>query len=48
MNAPLLGVLHASDRNGGFVARFDVTHWPVVVGRALTSDLVLEDSHVAA
>ncbi|HYW55330.1 MAG TPA: FHA domain-containing protein [Polaromonas sp.] len=48
MTAPLLGVLHATDRNGAFVARLDVTHWPVTVGRALTADLVLDDSHVAA
>ncbi len=48
MSGPLLGVLQATDRNGAFVARLDVTRWPVTVGRALTADLVLDDSHVAA
>jgi hypothetical protein len=45
--APILGLLQATDRNGAVVARLDVRHWPVTVGRALTADLVLDDSHVA-
>lgn len=43
----ILGLLQATDRNGASVARLDVRHWPVTVGRALTADLVLDDSHVA-
>lgn len=45
---PMLGLLQATDRNGAVVARLEVRHWPVTVGRALTADLVLDDSHVAA
>jgi hypothetical protein len=45
---PILGLLQATDRNGAVVARMEVRHWPVTVGRALTSDLVLDDSHVAS
>jgi hypothetical protein len=41
-------VLQATDRHGALVARLAVTRWPVTVGRALTADLVLDDSHVAA
>lgn len=48
MSAAILGLLQAADRNGALVARFDVRHWPVTLGRALTADLVLDDSHVAA
>lgn len=44
---PTLGLLQATDRNGAIVARLEVRHWPVTVGRALTADLVLDDSHVA-
>jgi hypothetical protein len=44
---PILGLLQATDRNGATVARLEVRHWPVTVGRALTADLVLDDSHVA-
>ena len=44
---PILGLLQATDRNGATVARLDIRHWPVIVGRALTADLVLDDSHVA-
>lgn len=47
MSAALLGVLRATDRSGALVARLEVTRWPVTVGRALTADLVLDDSHVA-
>lgn len=47
MSAALLGVLRATDRNGALVARLEVTRWPVTAGRALTADLVLDDSHVA-
>jgi hypothetical protein len=47
MSAAILGLLQATDRNGALVARFDVRHWPVTLGRALTADLVLDDSHVA-
>ncbi|SDN89450.1 FHA domain-containing protein [Polaromonas sp. JS666] len=44
---PILGLLQATDRTGALVARLEVRHWPVTVGRALTADLVLDDSHVA-
>ncbi|SFU78190.1 FHA domain-containing protein [Polaromonas sp. YR568] len=47
MSAGILGLLQATDRNGALVAKLDVRHWPVTVGRALTADLVLDDSHVA-
>jgi hypothetical protein len=47
MSAAILGLLQATDRNGALVAKLDVRHWPVTVGRALTADLVLDDSHVA-
>jgi hypothetical protein len=47
MSAAILGLLQAIDRNGALVAKLDVKHWPVTVGRALTADLVLDDSHVA-
>jgi hypothetical protein len=47
MSAGILGLLQATDRNGALVAKMDVRHWPVVVGRALTADLVVDDSHVA-
>ncbi|MBW8721795.1 MAG: FHA domain-containing protein [Polaromonas sp.] len=47
MSAAILGLLQAADRNGALVATLDVRHWPVTVGRALTADLVLDDSHVA-
>lgn len=45
--ASILALLQATDRNGAVVARLDVRHWPVTVGRALTADLVLDDSHLA-
>lgn len=48
MSAGNLALLQATDRNGALVGRLDVRHWPVTVGRALTADLVLDDSHVAA
>lgn len=44
---PILGLLQATDRNGAVVARLEVRHWPVTVGRALSADMVLDDSHVA-
>jgi hypothetical protein len=47
MSAGILGLLQATDRNGALVAKLDVRHWPVTVGRALAADLVLDDSHVA-
>lgn len=47
MSAAILGLLQATDRNGALVARLDVRQWPVTVGRALTADLVLDDSHAA-
>jgi hypothetical protein len=47
VSAAILGLLQATDRNGALVAKLDVRHWPVTVGRALTADLVLDDSHVA-
>ncbi len=46
-SAPVLGLLQAHDRNGALVARVEVTHWPVTVGRSLASSLVLDDLHVA-
>lgn len=48
MTANILALLQATDRNGALVGRLDVQAWPVTVGRALTADLVLDDSHVAA
>jgi hypothetical protein len=47
MSTGILGLLQATDRNGALVAKLDVRHWPVTVGRALTADLLLDDSHVA-
>jgi hypothetical protein len=48
MSAGLQGLLQATDRNGAITGRLDVVRWPITVGRALTADLVLDDSHVAA
>jgi FHA domain len=48
MSRELLALLNATDRSGAAVARLEVVHWPVTVGRALTADLVLDDPHVAA
>lgn len=48
MSANMLALLQATDRNGALVGWFDVQAWPVTVGRALTADLVLDDSHIAA
>lgn len=48
MSRDLLAILSATDRSGASVARLDVLHWPVTVGRALTADLVIDDPHVAA
>ena len=44
----LVGLLEVFDRSGATVARLPVTGWPVIVGRALSADLVLDDGHVAA
>jgi len=44
---PLLGLLEELDRSGATVARLRVSQWPIIVGRALTADLVLDDAHVA-
>lgn len=44
----ILGLLEAFDRNGALLVRMPVIRWPVVVGRALVSDLVLDDPHIAA
>lgn len=44
----MLGLLEAFDRSGATVTRLPVTQWPVTVGRALSSDMVLDDGHVAA
>jgi hypothetical protein len=46
--APVLGLLEALDRHGAVQASLKVTQWPVLVGRALDADLVLDDVHVAA
>lgn len=46
--ATLLGLLEVRDRHGATVARLPVHQWPVTVGRALSADLVLDDTHVAA
>ena len=43
----LLGLIDVTDRHGNMQARLPVTRWPVTVGRALDSDLVLDDVHVA-
>lgn len=48
MSAGNLALLQAIDRNGAMVGWLDIKHWPVTVGRSLQSDLVLDDSHVAA
>ncbi|MEO8387745.1 MAG: FHA domain-containing protein [Polaromonas sp.] len=48
MSAGNLGLLQAIDRTGALAGRLEVKHWPVTVGRSLTADLVLDDSHVAA
>lgn len=47
-SAALLGLLEVLDRHGATVARLPVHHWPVTLGRALSADLVLDDTHVAA
>lgn len=44
----LLGLIEVFDRSGATVARLPVMGWPVIVGRALSADLVLDDGHVAA
>lgn len=43
----LLGLIDVTDRHGNMQARLPVTRWPLTVGRALDSDLVLDDAHVA-
>ena len=43
----LLGMVDVTDRHGNVQARLPITRWPVTVGRALESDLVLDDVHVA-
>lgn len=43
-----LGLLEVLDRHGATVARLPVPRWPVTVGRALSTDLVLDDAHIAA
>ncbi|MES2943878.1 MAG: FHA domain-containing protein [Pseudomonadota bacterium] len=48
MTRDILALLQATDRNGALAGRLDVQAWPITVGRALTADLVLDDSHVAA
>lgn len=45
---PVQGMIEAVDHSGHLLARLGVTRWPVVVGRALGADLVLNDPHVAA
>lgn len=41
-------LLEASDRHGNVQTRLAVLQWPVVVGRALSASLVLDDAYVAA
>lgn len=48
MSAALLGLLHATDRNGTVAGKLEFQQWPVTVGRSLANDLVLDDSHIAA
>ena len=43
----LLGMVDVTDRHGNVQARLPIKRGPVTVGRALDSDLVLEDVHVA-
>jgi hypothetical protein len=43
----VLGLLEVLDRSGGIQQRLPVLRWPVTVGRALHTDLVLDDHHVA-
>ena len=43
----VLGLLEVLDRGGSTLQRLPIWRWPVTVGRALTADLVLDDSHVA-
>ena len=42
-----LGLIEAFDRHGALLARAPITRWPVMVGRALDCDLVLDDPVVA-
>lgn len=46
--APVLALIEATERHGHVVARLPVTQWPVILGRDLHADLVLDDVHVAA
>ena len=43
----VLGLLEVLDRSGDILQRLPVLQWPVTVGRALHTDLVLDDLHVA-
>lgn len=45
--APRLAQVEMLDSDGHVAAAFDVTAWPVRIGRALDNDLVLHDPHVA-
>lgn len=50
LDAPAANVralIEVQDRTGRTVARQIVTRWPVVIGRSLQADLVLDDPHVA-
>ncbi len=44
---PVVALLEALDRHGAVQASLKVTQWPVLVGRGLDADLVLDDAHVA-
>jgi hypothetical protein len=43
----LLGLLDVTERGGRLIAQLPITRWPVTLGRALTADLVVDDSHLA-
>jgi hypothetical protein len=44
---PVLALLEALDRHGAVQTSLKVTQWPVLVGRGLEADLVLDDPFVA-
>ena len=45
---PALALLHAADRGSRSTTTYRVERWPVVVGRSLSCDWVLDDPHLAA
>ena len=42
-----LGMLEVLDRNGATVNCVSVTQWPVIVGRGLSTQVVIDDVHIA-